>query len=353
MARQDRPPGGGKKRRRPPAGSKKTGSKNSGSKNTSTRRRSGSADSTPKSRAERSGWGSVAQHGAAGATHGQRLDEAAEPRRFSEDEQRRYAERQARREKSAERIAGLRTEARAAIDRSERSAPDTDTDTDRRTPTIDRRPLPGRPAPVRDVAKELARLRGPERGARAYKLYRRAAREFEDERFEDARRTLRPLVEEHPELVDLVELYGLALYRLGKWELAIEQLEAFRHRSGSAEQHPPLMDAHRALGNWADVEVLWKELGESSPSAALVTEGRIVRAGADADRGELDRAIRLLEKGWNAPKRPQEHHLRRAYVLADLYEQAGRVPRSRALFGWIRDTEPGYLDVAERLRQLG
>ena len=360
MAKQNRTPGSGDKRgrsrsqsRNSPRSATKGRSKGrprdgrDGNKSSKPRR---SNDAKPPSRAERSGWGSVAQHGAAGATHGQRLDEAAGPHQFSPEEQRKYADRQARRAKSAERIDGLRSEARAAIDRSATSTPNQTTAAN--TPTVNRRPLPGRPAPPKDVRKELTRLSGPERGARAYKLFLRAAREFESERFEDARRTLRPLVDEHPDVIELAELYGLALYRLGKWDLAIDQLENFRAKSGSSEQHPPLMDAHRALGHWADVDELWKELGEASPSAELVTEGRIVRAGADADRGELDHAIRLLEKGWKAPAHPREHPLRRAYVLADLYERAGRVPRSRTLFGWIGDVQPGYLDVEQRLRAL-
>ena len=71
-----------------------------------------------------------------------------------------------------------------------------------------------------------------------------------------------------------------------------------------------LADAHRALGNWADVDALWAELGEASPSAELVVEGRIVVAGAKADQGDLTSAIRLLEQNWKPPKRPMGHHLR-------------------------------------------
>ena len=74
-----------------------------------------------------------------------------------------------------------------------------------------------------------------------------------------------------PEIVDLRELYGLILYRLGMWEEAIDDLEYFRTHSGTAEQHPVLMDTHRALEHWADVDELWNELREASPSSALVS----------------------------------------------------------------------------------
>ncbi len=163
---------------------------------------------------------------------------------------------------------------------------------------------------------------------------------------------MKPLVDANPGIPEMRELYGLTLYRLGKWELAIEQLEQFRTDSGTAEQHPPLMDAHRALGHWADVDALWIELGELSPAAELMAEGRIVRSGAEADRGSLDGAIRILEKGWKVPHEPMDHHLRRGYALADLFERAGNIPRSRKLFDWVARVAPGFGDASERARAL-
>ena len=195
-------------------------------------------------------------------------------------------------------------------------------------------------------------MHGATAGQRQWRLFTRAAREYENEQFEDARRTMKPLVDANPGIPEMRELFGLSLYRLGKWELAIEQLEQFRTDSGTAEQHPPLMDAHRALGHWADVDALWNELGELSPAADLVVEGRIVRAGAEADQGRIDQAIRILEKGWKVPHEPQDHHLRRAYALADLFERAGNVPRSRKLFAWVARTAPGFGDAAERAQAL-
>ena len=113
-----------------------------------------------------------------------------------------------------------------------------------------------------------------------------------------------------------------------------------------------LADCHRALGHWADVDVLWEELGEASPSAELVVEGRIVVAGAKADQGDLTSAIRLLEQNWRPPKRPQGHHLRRAYALADLYDRAGRAPRARELFSWVQGHAPDLADVRARVKAL-
>lgn len=265
---------------------------------------------------------------------------------FSPDEKRKFQERQAKRDKIAERHEGLREQARQAIDRG--NMPVQSADHAGETTTIERQPLPGRPPKPVHVEKEFERIAGKEKGHRAWRLYKRAAKEFENEQFTDARKTVKPLAETYPRIADLHELHGLALYRLGKWSEAIVALETFRSQSGTAEQHPVLMDCHRALGQWADVDELWRELGELSPSADLVSEGRIVAAGAAADRGFVDEGVRILEKGWKIPGDPMEHHLRRAYALADLLERDGKLPKSRKLFAWVASKDSTFGDAAER-----
>lgn len=301
----------------------------------------------PPSRAETSGWGSVAQHGAAGATIGQRISEQeAEQGRFTPEETRKFEQRQARRDKEAARQEALREEARQAIDRG--GLPDISGATIGTSVTVERTPLPGRPPHPVDVEKQMVKIAGKEKAARGWRLFKRAAKEFQNEQFTDARKTMKPLVESYPNVADLHELHGLCLYRMGKWDEAIESLESFRRLSGTAEQNPVLMDCHRALNNWADVEYLWDELGQLSPSGELVSEGRIVMAGAQADQGFIDSGVRTLEKGWKVPKEPMEHHLRRAYALADLLERDGKIPKSRKLFAWIAAKDHTFGDAAER-----
>ena len=173
------------------------------------------------------------------------------------------------------------------------------------------------------------------------------------ERYRDAERTLRRLVQLNPDLAEARELYGLTLYRLRRWEAAISQLQAFARLTGSLDQHALLADCHRALGHWPAVEKLWDELRRASPSAELVAEGRIVAAGALADRGHLRDAIRLLERAPSPPRRPRTHHLRVWYALADLWERVGDHPRARELFRRVAEADPGLADTTERLRSLG
>ncbi len=155
-----------------------------------------------------------------------------------------------------------------------------------------------------------------------------------------------------PDAAGLRELYGLTLYRLGRWKEAAAELERFRSATRSTEQHPVLADCYRALGRWALVDELWTELGAASPSAELVTEGRIVAAGSLADRDDLDGAIRTLGASWKLPKRSKPYHLRRAYALADLYERAGDVPRARSLFERIDVADPDLTDAGTRAQDL-
>ncbi len=180
-----------------------------------------------------------------------------------------------------------------------------------------------------------------------------AARLFEVERYGEAARILKSLCDQAPTMATARELYGLVLYRQGRWRAAANQLEAFRAMTGSTEQNPVLADCYRALKRWRMVDELWEELRAASPSAELVTEGRIVTAGALADRGDLTGAIKLLGRDWRLPKRALEHHLRRAYALADLSERTGDVPRARELYSRISATDPDFADVRDRLRSLG
>jgi len=173
------------------------------------------------------------------------------------------------------------------------------------------------------------------------------------EHYAEARRLLRPMATEAPGASAVRELLGLTYYRLGQWTQAVRELEAFRDLTGSTEQHPVLADCYRALKRWPAVEDLWNELREASPSGDLVAEGRIVMAGSLADRRRLPEAVALLEKARTHVKRPQIHHLRVAYALADLKERSGDVPAARELFAWVAHHEPDFADAGQRARSLG
>jgi tetratricopeptide (TPR) repeat protein len=197
-------------------------------------------------------------------------------------------------------------------------------------------------------ADELARLGGRD-ARRAQDQLARAAEAYTAGRERDAARLLRPLRDAYPDAASVRELLGLCHYRMGQFPAATKELEAFADLSNSVEQHPVLMDCLRAQGKYAKVDELWDELALASPSAALVTEGRIVLAGSRADRGRLRDAIATLDRRATDVKRVQEHHLRLWYALADLFERAGEIPRARELFLRVRNEDASFADVAERL----
>lgn len=202
------------------------------------------------------------------------------------------------------------------------------------------------------ATEELARLAG-RNAARAQEQLGRAAEAFSDGRDRDALRLARPLRDAYPDASAVRELVGLCHYRLGQYQAASRELDVFAELADSVEQHPVLMDCARAMRKYGRVEELWRELAASSPSGALVTEGRIVLAGSRADRGRLADAIATLDRRAGDVRRPQEHHLRLWYALADLYERAGDIPRARDLFARVQRSDASFADVAERLAGLG
>jgi tetratricopeptide (TPR) repeat protein len=203
-----------------------------------------------------------------------------------------------------------------------------------------------------EVAEDIERTSGPSKARRIQEVLQEAATAYDRERYRDARRLLAPLVERSPSLAAARELYGLTLYRLGRWRDAIRELEAFQQFSASVDQLPVVADAHRALGHHREVDRLWDELRRGGAGVEVLTEGRIVVAGSMADRGDVEGAVRLLEQGPVEVRRPQEHHLRLWYALAATYERAGNVARARALFARLVDADPEFADAAGRLDAL-
>ncbi len=202
------------------------------------------------------------------------------------------------------------------------------------------------------VTAEISKAVGAKRGVRISMPLLEASKAFERERYGDALRILRPLLEEAPDVAAVRELTGLALYRQEKWPEAIRHLERFAELTGSVEQNPVLADCHRALKHYGRVVELWEELAASSPSADLVTEGRIVMAGTLGDQGKLEEAIRILERAPSGGKRARGHHVRLWYALADLYERAGDLPRARDMFKRVAEHDPDLADVSARLANL-
>ena len=207
-----------------------------------------------------------------------------------------------------------------------------------------------------DVTAELAQAVGRERAKVLADRMASAARAYARDRYPEASRISRLLADQVPESAAVRELHGLVCYRLGRWREAIRNLEAARTLAGDdPTQLPVLMDCHRAQGHHRRVAELWDVLREASPDADILAEGRLVMAATLAERGDLDRAVELLAAAGAARNRrhPAERHVRQWYVLADLSERAGDLPRARELFARVADADPELADAGERLIALG
>ena len=194
-------------------------------------------------------------------------------------------------------------------------------------------------------------------GATADRAIERLARSlhaFEAHRYSEARKLIMPLLSQVIGIAVVHEVAGLSMYRLGRWQDAADQLEIARGlKPAEVVNHPVLADCYRALRRYEKVTELWESMKLMSPQAGLLAEGRIVAAGALADQGELQSAVRMMTHGTSDPHKVQEHHLRELYVLADLYDRAGDVASARRLFVKIQSSEPKFADVADRLNTLG
>ena len=209
-----------------------------------------------------------------------------------------------------------------------------------------------------DIANELATAAGPDWNHLRDRISERMAAgigAYQRERYRDASRILKTVVDAVPNSASARELLGLSQYHQSYWKAALPNLEAFAALTGSVDQHPVRMDCHRALGRPRRVEALFIELKKGSPDPEVLAEGRMVLAGTRADSGDLSGAINLLVEAGagRLVRNPADRHLRQWYVLGDLTERSGDLPKARELFLRIAAVEPDAYDVADRLESLG
>ena len=183
----------------------------------------------------------------------------------------------------------------------------------------------------------------------------KAIEAYDRHRFEEAARLAGRLTGDAPGVPEVLELAGLAAYRAQIWRPAGRHLEAYRTLSDDPNYLPLEMDCARAVGRTRIVGQLFEELRQNSPDPDILAEGRIVLAGSLADRGKIPEAIELLEAAGAAKSRrnPGDRHLRQWYLLGDLYDRSGDVPRARSFFTMVQVADPRAYDVSQRLKDLG
>ncbi len=215
-----------------------------------------------------------------------------------------------------------------------------------------RRRRRGRPKEAGAEIREELIAASPRNGEKLHAQVMEAADAYEGGREREAIKILEKVRDKAPGAVGVRELLGLSYYRAGRYRAARQELVEFARLSRSTDQHPVLMDCYRAERRFQAVDELWEELRAVSPGPALVVEGRIVAAGALADQGEFDKAIRLLDQRARKVRSTSPEDLRLLYALADLHERSGDLPRARALFQRVVEGDRDLTDAPERLAAL-
>lgn len=153
--------------------------------------------------------------------------------------------------------------------------------------------------------------------------------------------------------VSVREALGVARYHAEDFAGAHSELLAYRRLSGQQDQNHLLADCARAAGRPEKVAEYIEAMDPAVVPAERIAEGIMVLAGDRADRGDVDAALRTLERVDLAPADVREHHVRLWYLAADLSERAGESDAARDYLEAINAVDPDYLDVADRLAGLG
>jgi len=210
-----------------------------------------------------------------------------------------------------------------------------------------------RPTPDPEAEAQFVDSVGSQRGQRLAERLAQASEALDRERFDEARRISSSIVKEAPDVAAAQEVLGLSSYRIGRYKQAVKALAEARDLRENPSLLPVIADSYRALRRYSAVDRTWQQIKEASPAPSVMSEGRIVAAGALADQNDIAGAIELIESAQKKPKRVRDHHLREWYVLGDLYDRYGDPLAARRWFALVADRDPEFVDVAERLRTLG
>ncbi|MDN5686956.1 MAG: hypothetical protein L0G94_09850 [Brachybacterium sp.] len=146
------------------------------------------------------------------------------------------------------------------------------------------------------------------------------------------------------------ETYGLLAYRAGDYRTAVRELRTSLRITGRTDVLPVIADAERGMGRPERA----LDLAASDDAAALgvdaAIELMIVVAGAYADTGDVETALRTLEVPALRHKVDGRWQVRLWVAYADLLDRAERSEEARRWLTLAADADSeGLTDAAERL----
>jgi tetratricopeptide (TPR) repeat protein len=144
------------------------------------------------------------------------------------------------------------------------------------------------------------------------------------------------------------EALGIAYYMAGRYKDAQRELVTYRRLSGQQDQNHLLADCARALGDSAKMRGYVDAMFESDVEDAVRAEGVMVVAGEQIDQGDLDGALRTLQRITVDPGTATAPHLRMWYLEADVHARKGDRKKAQALRERIAEIDPAYLAELDR-----
>jgi hypothetical protein len=146
------------------------------------------------------------------------------------------------------------------------------------------------------------------------------------------------------------ETYGVLAYRNGDFRTASRELRTAMRITGATDLLPMLADTERGMGRpERALELAASEDAEKLDVAGTI-ELMIVVAGAYADTGDIETALRTLDIPALRAKVDGRWQVRLWVAYADLLEKAGREDESRRWLTLAADADTEYeTDAAERI----
>ncbi|WP_253705435.1 hypothetical protein [Brachybacterium sp. P6-10-X1] len=146
------------------------------------------------------------------------------------------------------------------------------------------------------------------------------------------------------------ETYGILAYRAGDYRTAVRELRTSLRITGRTDVLPIIADSERGMGRPERA----LDLAASDDAAALgvdaAIELMIVVAGAYADTGDVETALRTLEVPALRHKVDGRWQVRLWVAYADLLDRAERSEEARRWITLAADADSeGLTDAAERL----
>ena len=122
------------------------------------------------------------------------------------------------------------------------------------------------------VKESVTRLTPKARVAGALQALEEAATAFVKGSYHRALDRARNAKALSPREPSIRELIGLSAYRLGQWQVALQELRTYRRLAGDTRHLPVEMDVLRALDRPGDVEAGWATLQERGGTPATMKE---------------------------------------------------------------------------------